>query len=107
VEAKFTIGLHPKDRSILENIKSTLEVGNICQQDSNAVQFYVSSVKDFKVLIEHLDRYPLTTQKLADYLLWRQVVMMVLRKEHLTPEGLEKIVAFKATLNLGLNDQLK
>ena len=29
------------------------------------------------------------------------------RKEHLTPEGLEKIVALKASLNLGLSGKLK
>lgn len=29
------------------------------------------------------------------------------RKEHLTQEGLKKIVALKASLNLGLSDKLK
>jgi len=29
------------------------------------------------------------------------------RKEHLTPEGMEKIVALKASLNQGLSDELK
>jgi hypothetical protein len=29
------------------------------------------------------------------------------RKEHLTPEGMEKLVALKASLNLGLSDELK
>ena len=33
--------------------------------------------------------------------------MMMLKKEHLTLEGLKKIVALKASLNLGLLDELK
>jgi len=33
------------------------------------------------------------TQKLADYLMFRSVVMMMNNGEHLTKEGLEKIVA--------------
>ena len=32
---------------------------------------------------------------------------MIQRKEHLTSEGLDKIVARKASLNLGLSDTLK
>lgn len=32
---------------------------------------------------------------------------MMYEKEHSTPEGLEKIVALKARLNLGLSDKLK
>jgi hypothetical protein len=31
----------------------------------------------------------------------------MLRKEHLTNEGLQKLVAIKASLNLGLSDELK
>lgn len=47
------------------------------------------------------------TNKLHDYLLWRQVLILINQKEHLTKEGLRKIVAIKATMNLGLPDKLK
>ena len=33
--------------------------------------------------------------------------MMLIRKEHLTYEGLEKVVALKASLNRGLSEELK
>jgi len=32
---------------------------------------------------------------------------MIKNKEHLTPDGLRKIVALKAAMNLGLSDVLK
>jgi len=54
-----------------------------------------------------LDNYPLITQKLADYIIWKKIILMMQQKEHLTLEGLKKIVALKASLNLGLSDQLK
>lgn len=54
-----------------------------------------------------MDRYPLITQKISDYKIWRQVITMMERKEHLTQGGLKKIVAFKANLNQGLSDKLK
>ena len=47
------------------------------------------------------------TQKLADYLLFKQVVELINNKAHLTIEGLQKIVNIKASMNLGLSDMLK
>ena len=55
----------------------------------------------------HLDKFPLLTQKYGDYKLFKQAYKLVLNKEHLTPQGLRKIVAIKASLNLGLSDLLK
>lgn len=57
-------------------------------------------------VIDHLDKYPLITNKLADYILFKQVVGMMLLKEHLTSEGLDKIVAIKAAMNRGLPEEL-
>lgn len=47
------------------------------------------------------------TQKRADFLLFKQVVDLMLRKEHLTSKGLLDIISLKASLNLGLPDELK
>jgi hypothetical protein len=44
---------------------------------------------------------------LADYLLFKQAFEMIKNKEHLTLEGLTKIVAIKASINKGLPDVLK
>ena len=64
-------------------------------------------MQDLKVIIDHFDKYPLLSKKLADYLLFKQAFKLVLLKEHLTEEGVLKIVALKASINLGLSDKLK
>ncbi len=70
--------------------------------------YYVSSIKDItRVIIPHFDKYPLITQKLGDYLLFKSVVYMINAKEHLTMEGLQKIVSIKASVNKGLSETLK
>jgi hypothetical protein len=58
-------------------------------------------------IVPHFGKYPLKTQKLADYLLFREVVMMMKRGEHLTVEGLQKIINIRATTNRGLTPALK
>ncbi len=55
----------------------------------------------------HFDKYPLATDKRADYLLWKEVVMMMQRGEHLTFEGLQSIVNIRASLNKGLRPALQ
>ena len=71
------------------------------------IQYRVSSVKDLQVVIDHFDKYPLITQKLADYLLFKQAFELVKRKEHLTTKGFHEIIAIKASSNLGLSEKLK
>jgi len=48
-------------------------------------------------IIDFFDRYPLITQKLADYLLFKQAFELIRNKEHLTIEGLNKLIAIKAS----------
>jgi len=49
----------------------------------------------------------LITQKWSDYQLFKQAVELVVRKEHLTLEGLKKIVSIRAVLNKGLSEDFK
>ena len=58
-------------------------------------------------ILPPFDKYPLKTYKLADYLLYREVVMMMKQGEHLTAEGLQTIINIRATLNKGLTPVLK
>lgn len=46
------------------------------------------------------------TQKRADFLLFKLVIDLMFRKEHLTSKGLLDIVSLKASLNLGLSEDL-
>ena len=59
------------------------------------------------VVIPHFDKYPLITKKKADFILFKKAVDLIKCKEHLTMEGLKKLVAIKASMNLGLSDELK
>jgi hypothetical protein len=62
--------------------------------------YNVTSLQDLtNVIIPHFDKYPLITQKLADFILFKKVIDLMNRKEHLTLEGIEKILAIKASIN--------
>lgn len=47
------------------------------------------------------------TQKKADFILFKKIINLINNKEHLTLEGLHKILALKRSLNLGLSEEIK
>jgi hypothetical protein len=100
VELRFQITLHEKDRALLEQIKNYFGVGTVNKDIAQSVKYYVLSIKDISVIISHFDKYPLISQKQADFELFKQAFLIISKKEHLTEEGLRKIVALKASLNL-------
>jgi hypothetical protein len=73
----------------------------------NLIQYRIQTFNELAILIKHMEKYPLLTKKRADYILFKEVYELVIRKEHLTKEGLLKIVSLKASLNLGLSESLK
>lgn len=108
VGARFQLTLHLKDLSLLREIKTFFGgKGNIILSKDNCT-FRIDSLKDIlKVIIPHFNAYSLVTQKLGDYLLFRDIVIRMSNKEHLTQEGLNKIVSSKASLNHGLSKELR
>lgn len=51
------------------------------------------------LIINHFDTYPLLTQKRADFELFKQIIDIISRKEHLSEKGLQQIVNIKASMN--------
>lgn len=77
-------------------------VGHIdYDKKTRSVRFKVSSTNDLKIIIDQLNKFPLITQKLADYELLKQIYYLMQRGDHLTYAGLRKIVAIRATMNQG------
>ena len=108
-EANFTINLHTRDIELLKVIQAYFgRVGRIGKERNNCRDFTIGSLDQILTkVIPHFDKYPLKTQKYADYLLFKEVVMMMQRKEHLTIEGLQKIINIRASINKGLSPLLR
>lgn len=107
VQLHFKITIHKKDINLLKNIKTSWGVGGINHLKESSC-YTVNSLKDLLVIIGHFDKYPLITKKQADYLLFKRAVNLVELKEHLTTEGLNKLLSIKAAMNWGqLSDDLK
>lgn len=108
VAARFKITTHIKDLPLLRDFQTYFGgVGRIVIYKDTCT-FRVDSLKQISnVIIPHFNKYPPITQKLGDYLLFRDIIKMMNNREHLTLQGLEIILSIKASLNLGLSDELK
>lgn len=104
----FTIGLDLKDLDLLVQIKDFFKTGNIYISKRGVVYYTVGSVKDIvKYIIPHFDKYLLVTQKLKDFMLFKEIVLLMEKGEHNILPGLKKVFSLKVNLNKGLSTAVK
>ena len=60
-----------------------------------------------QIIIDHFDKFPLITNKLNDYKLFKLAYTLFLILEQLSLEGIKKLVSIKSLMNLGLSPELK
>jgi len=85
-------------------------VGTVSErEDRNQAYYSVQSARAIaNIIIPHFDLYPLITQKRADYLLFKQAVNILLQGQaRSSPEGIQRILSLKYSMNKGLSDVLK
>lgn len=93
IKAMFEICLHNKDYDLLYQIKDSFGVGSITKHGCTTLQYKVKYLKDLNIIISHFDKYPLISQKWADYVFFKLAVLLLKDKKHLTKQGLKKYLA--------------
>lgn len=127
VQARFVITQHERDLELIKEIQSfftllerrrsgapftrqeesSTVIGNIDPKGKDQIHLRITSLEQItNVIIPHFEKYPLITQKKADFYLFKLAVNIMNNKEHLTSEGLQKIVNIKASMNKGLSKDL-
>ena len=106
---EFKIELHNRDSYLLREIHAFFGVGYINENENlNKIIYSVQSHRDLtNVIIPHFDKYPLITQKKADYLLFKQGIELLNLNMQSEINGIKDIIGLKAAMNWGLSDKLK
>ena len=102
VLAFFQIELHTRETTLIYKIQEFFGgIGRInIPSKRDLSRFTVTKQQDLlKVIIPHFDAYALEGNKNKNYLIWREILMLVESKAHLTPEGLIQIKELKKELN--------
>lgn len=102
VRCEFEIELRADDQEILERICTSLQCGKIydCSYERYGwyphAKYKITSTKDMEqYLFPFLDTYPLQAKKAKVYQLFKQIVLMMRKKEHLQDQGFYKILLLR------------
>jgi LAGLIDADG endonuclease len=107
VTSEFQRGLHSRDIALLLQLQEFFGgIGYIYNKNTRQeVLYIVSKVSDLNDrIIPHFNKYPLLSTKRSDFELWKQIVEMMVRKEHLTVEGQQNLLISEQVL---IGDWLK
>ena len=95
--------MHERDENILNQIQNYFGVGSVFNHREQSKQYGIRSIKDLQMIITHFDKFSLKTQNLNDYELFKKAYYIIINKEHLTKEGLDKLIQIKSLMNKGLS----
>lgn len=99
-KCRFNICQHSRDQSLLETISSYLNCGNVLVTTRGEINFDVHKFTDnYDKIIPFFTNYPINGIKSLDFNDWKLVAEIIKSKDHLTPEGMEKIMKIKSNMN--------
>ena len=91
IQARILIKMHEKDKVLIQSIQYFFGgIGYVSKVNNiSTVEFIVSTLKYLvDVILPYFDNYPLIIKKHSDYLLFKQIVLLMLNKEHNILEGI-------------------
>ena len=99
---EFTVVQHKRDIQILYGLKRFFGCGVVRVNHGVRMAYRVRSLKHLQErVIPFFERHSLKTKKKLDFLKFRKIVGMMVRKDHLTKEGIQKIQAIASKMNRG------
>ena len=76
VQPQITIGLHEKEKALLEEIKNFFSVGKIYKHGPQTLQLRFESIIEIEEVIKHFNKYQLKTKKTS----WLKIINNGCRK---------------------------
>lgn len=97
---EFTVVQHEVDEQVLYALKAYFGCGVIRKNHGTRLSYRVRGHQNLlHKIIPFFEKHHLKTRKSIDFTKFRKVVLLMEEKEHLRPEGLEKICEIQKTMN--------
>ena len=99
---EFTVVQHKRDIQLLHGIKEFFKCGVVRVNHGNRFCFRVRDLKHLnEIIIPFFEKHSLKTSKNLDFLKFREVVSMMMQKQHLVDEGEKRIKEIASKMNRG------
>ena len=100
--AYYQIHLNKRDDPLLMKIKNFFNSkGSLSSHEKDSTVIYrVIGTSDLNnLIIPHFDKFDMSGVKSHNYIIWKDMVLLLANKAHLTPEGQVKLIELKSILN--------
>jgi hypothetical protein len=100
VHLRFKITMLTNETELLTMVKSFFKCGTNVIGKNDTISFEVKDINSLnKYIIPHFSNYPLRGTKYLDFLTFKEALEIIISKEHLTKEGLKKIIDMSLNMN--------
>lgn len=91
-----------RDIELLKNLICFFNCGRYVQSPNKKWGYYESTkfADNFEIIKTFFDKYPVRGVKHNDYLDWIEIGEMINKKQHLTKQGVTKIMQIKSNMEL-------
>ncbi len=97
---EFTVVQHEIDEQVLYALKAYFGCGVVRKNHGTRLSYRVRGHENLlHKIIPFFEKHQLKTRKRVDFAKFRKVVRMMKDKEHLNPDGVEKIRQIQKTMN--------
>lgn len=99
---EFRVVQHERDAETLSRIKETLGCGRVVRNRNNSgncLELRVRGTQDLNKVVQFFRQYPLQTTKRHNFEKFAQVIELMNRCKHLTPEGIRVIAHIASQMN--------
>ena len=97
---EFTVVQHEVDEQVLYALKAYFGCGVVRKNHGTRLSYRVRGHQNLlHKIIPFFENHELKTRKRVDFAKFRKVVLLMEKKEHLSPEGIEKIREIQQTMN--------
>jgi hypothetical protein len=98
---EFRIVQHRNDVQVLHALKSFFGCGVVRNNHEDRDELRIRKLENLLQVVEFFEKHPLKTKKNVDFKKFARVVRWMEKGEHLTKDGLIKIIELACTMNRG------
>lgn len=103
----FKVTQHARDAELLKKFVDYFKCGRYYTSTNTAGDYVVTKFNDINSeIIPFFYKYPLQSTKALDFYDFKQVAQLMVKKAHLTPQGLTRIKLFRSGMNKGRVNKL-
>ncbi len=88
---EFRIVQHERDESVLRNLQQFFQAGKVVVNHATRKELRIRKLNELKQVVSFFDQHPLQTKKRRNFEIFKEILEIMNRKQHLTTEGLTRI----------------